>query len=58
VQWDQAIFRHVHRGTWANRHVVVKCVVSRDAFTRERDVWRRLRHENVLELLAWYESQD
>ncbi|KAJ7438285.1 hypothetical protein B0H11DRAFT_591673 [Mycena galericulata] len=46
-------FSDVYKGTWRGRTVAIKCLAPatpRDLFLREVNIWRELRHPNVLEL--------
>ncbi|KAJ7072976.1 hypothetical protein C8F01DRAFT_267337 [Mycena amicta] len=46
-------FSDVYKGTWRGRTVAIKCLVEttpRDLFLREVNIWKELKHPNVLEL--------
>ncbi|KAJ7347438.1 kinase-like domain-containing protein [Mycena albidolilacea] len=46
-------FSDVYRGTWRGRTVAIKCVAEttpRDLFLREVNIWKGLKHPNVLDL--------
>lgn len=46
-------FSDVYKGTWRGRTVAIKCLAEttpRDLFLREVNIWRELKHPNVLEL--------
>ncbi|KAJ6521208.1 hypothetical protein DFH09DRAFT_223755 [Mycena vulgaris] len=46
-------FSDVYKGTWRGRTVAIKCLAEttpRDLFVREVNIWRELKHPNVLEL--------
>ncbi|KAJ7249923.1 hypothetical protein C8J57DRAFT_685725 [Mycena rebaudengoi] len=47
------LFSDVYKGTWRGRTVAIKVlaeVTPRDLFLREVDIWKELKHPNVLEL--------
>ncbi|KAF7289164.1 Protein kinase domain-containing protein [Mycena indigotica] len=46
-------FSDVYKGTWRGMTVAIKCLVEstpRDLFLREVNIWKELKHPNVLEL--------
>ncbi|KAJ7194851.1 hypothetical protein GGX14DRAFT_377636 [Mycena pura] len=46
-------FSDVYKGTWRGRTVAIKCLVEttpRDLFLREVNIWKELKHPNVLDL--------
>ncbi|KAJ7617179.1 hypothetical protein FB45DRAFT_756602 [Roridomyces roridus] len=46
-------FSSVYKGTWRGRTVAIKCLAPqtpRDLFLREVNIWRSLKHPNVLDL--------
>ncbi|KAJ7367714.1 hypothetical protein DFH08DRAFT_4178 [Mycena albidolilacea] len=46
-------FSDVYRGTWRGRTVAIKCLAEttpRDLFLREVNIWKGLKHPNVLDL--------
>ncbi|KAJ6627483.1 hypothetical protein B0H10DRAFT_2161143 [Mycena sp. CBHHK59/15] len=46
-------FSDVYQGTWRGRTVAIKCLTEatpRDLFLREVNIWKELKHPNVLEL--------
>ncbi|KAF8211722.1 hypothetical protein K438DRAFT_1807801 [Mycena galopus ATCC 62051] len=46
-------FSDVYKGTWRGRTVAIKCLAEttpRDLFLREVNIWKELKHPNVLDL--------
>ncbi|KAK7055315.1 kinase domain-containing protein [Favolaschia claudopus] len=46
-------FSDVYKGTWRGRTVAIKCLAEttpRDLFLREVNIWKELKHPNVLQL--------
>ncbi|KAJ6589026.1 hypothetical protein B0H19DRAFT_1058099 [Mycena capillaripes] len=53
VKIGMGFFSDVYRGTWRGRTVAIKCLAKstpRDVFVREINIWKELRHPNVLQL--------
>ncbi|KAJ7094106.1 kinase-like domain-containing protein [Mycena epipterygia] len=53
VKIGMGFFSDVYKGTWQGRTVAIKCLVEstpRDLFLRKVNIWKELKHPNVLEL--------
>ncbi|KAH9848357.1 hypothetical protein C2E23DRAFT_889200 [Lenzites betulinus] len=53
-------FSRVYKGTWRDRIVAIKLLVEttpQNAFKKEMEIWKKLKHPNVLELLGASSTQ-